>query len=258
MWRDRLAASLISSKGEGLAEKTPEDRQLREDPSEADPLTELEFSERFIGELDFFAPDYARPGLAHHAWRVRTRNRSMNLTTIVEPEEMARKHAIDSLAARPLLAEGGEEIFRHVVDLGSGAGYPGLAIAIACPHLEVTLIDSTRKKVRFLEEVVVELGLSSRVHCVWGRFEDWVRDHRKNVDLVMARAVGPVEKILQWCTHSWFGPLLLWKGPAVDKELEAVRGLLWKRHLFVALDEVYQIPGDEVMRRLVLIDHRRQ
>ena len=107
MWRDRLAASLISSKGEGLAEKTPEDRQLREDPSEADPLTELEFSERFIGELDFFAPDYARPGLAHHAWRVRTRNRSMNLTTIVEPEEMARKHAIDSLAARPLLAEGG-------------------------------------------------------------------------------------------------------------------------------------------------------
>ena len=220
-------------------------------------LTSSEFSDRFIAALGPFAPGFAREALALHAWRVRERNEVMNLTRITEPEEMAIRHAADSLAALPLLAEGGETLFHHVLDLGTGAGYPGLSIALACPHLKVTLLDSRKKKIEFLQELVDELGLSDRVQCVWSRFEEWIRAHRKEVDLVTARAVGPVERLLEWCTHNYYGPLLLWKGPAANEELAAVEGLMWKRNFFVGLEEPYQIPGDEAIRRLILIDNQK-
>ena len=81
-----------------------------------------EFKSRFITALGPFAPGFAREGLALHAWLVRERNEVMNLTRVTEPEEMAIRHCADSLAALPLLAEGGEQIFHHILDLGTGAG----------------------------------------------------------------------------------------------------------------------------------------
>ena len=166
-------------------------------------IASTDFRDRFVAALGPFAPGFARESLALHAWRVRERNEVMNLTRITEPEEMAIRHAADSLAALPLLAEGGESIFQHVLDLGTGAGYPGLSIAIACPHLKVTLLDSRKKKIEFLQEVVDELGIGDRVKCVWGRFEDWIRAHRKEIDLVMARPDGPVESRHDLCTNNY-------------------------------------------------------
>jgi len=223
-----------------------------------DPLSREEFHRRCRGELGEWVPEYSLGPLAEHAWRVRERNRTMNLTRIVEPEEMARKHILDSIAALPLLGGEGTALFERVLDIGSGAGYPGLALALALPHLEVTLLDATRKKVDFLREVVADFGMSSRVHCEWGRFEDFIRPNRHRFDLVLARAVGPVERILEWATNRWFGPILLWKGPAVDEELQAVRGLLWKREIIVAMDETYTVPGDPTARRLILLDTRKR
>ncbi|NRA74766.1 MAG: 16S rRNA (guanine(527)-N(7))-methyltransferase RsmG [Planctomycetes bacterium] len=233
-----------------------EDTERPETPAQEQITWEI-FRDRFIQALGPFAPGFAREQLARHAWLVREKNQVMNLTRVTDPEAMAIRHSADSLAALPLLAEGGEQIFRHVLDVGTGAGWPGLSIAIACPHLQVTLLDSTRKKIDFLQSVVEELELQNRVTCVWARFEDWIREHRKDIDLLTVRAVGPVERLLGWCTNSYFGPMLLWKGPAADKELKAVEGMMWKRRLFVALDEPYQIPGDEAVRRLILIDHQR-
>ncbi len=224
---------------------------------QVEEMTWDQFRKRFVAALGPFAPGFSRESLARHAWLVREKNQVMNLTRVVDPEEMAIRHTADSLAAIPLLAEGGEQLFKHILDIGTGAGWPGLSIAIACPHLKVTLLDSRRKKIDFLQSVVDELDLQERVTCVWSRFEDWIRDHRKEVDLVTARAVGPVDRLLGWCTNNYFGPLLLWKGPAADQELKDVEGLMWKRRLFVALDESYQIPGDEAVRRLILIDHQR-
>jgi 16S rRNA (guanine527-N7)-methyltransferase len=237
------------------------DRDSSDGPDPAapppEPLTREEFQVRCQRELLGWVPEFARGPLGEHAWRVRERNRTMNLTRIVEPEEMARKHILDSLAALPILGGEGELVFERVLDLGSGAGYPGLALALALPHLEVTLLDSTRKKVDFLRELVEEFGMSSRVRCEWARFEDHIRPNRHRYDLVLARAVGPVARILEWCTNRWFGPILLWKGPAVDDELAAARGLLWKREIFVAVDESYSVPGDDAARRLVLLDTRK-
>jgi len=222
-----------------------------------DPLSREEFHRRCQGELQSWAPDYALTALAEHAWRVRDRNRTMNLTRITDPEEMAHKHIIDSLAALPLFQGAGAAVFHRVLALGTGAGFPGLSLALALPHLEVTLLDATRKKVDFLRDVVSDFGLEKRVRCEWARFEDHIRPHRHRYDLVLARAVGPVRRILEWSTHRWFGPILLWKGPAVDEELKEVEGLLWKREIFVAVDEPYSVPGDETVRRLVLLDTRK-
>ncbi|MGA1489051.1 MAG: 16S rRNA (guanine(527)-N(7))-methyltransferase RsmG [Planctomycetota bacterium] len=231
--------------------------QSGHEPPPADPLSREEFHSRCRAALEGWAPDYSLGPLSEHAWRVRDRNRTMNLTRIVEPEEMARKHIIDSLAALPLFQGAGEGVFEHVLDLGTGAGFPGLSLALALPPLQVTLLDSTRKKVDFLQSVVDDFGIGSRVRCVWSRFEDHIRPNRRRYDAVLARAVGPVERILGWTTNRWFGPTILWKGPAVDDELKAVSGLLWKREMMVAVDEAYSVPGDDTVRRLLLLDTRK-
>ncbi len=235
----------------------PESERERPPPP-PDPLPREEFHRRCQGELRGWVPEYSLGALAEHAWRVRDRNRTMNLTRIVEPEAMAHRHILDSLAALPVLGGEGAEVFERVLDLGSGAGYPGLALALALPRLEVTLLDATRKKVDFLRMMVHDFGIESRVRCEWSRFEDHIRPERHKYDLVLARAVGSVEKIIEWSTNRWFGPLLLWKGPAVDDELKAVRGLLHKREIFVAMDEAYSLPGEDTVRRLVLLDTKKR
>ncbi|MCB9831364.1 MAG: 16S rRNA (guanine(527)-N(7))-methyltransferase RsmG [Planctomycetes bacterium] len=216
-------------------------------------MNETEFNDRFLAALGEFRPWRAEL-VARHAWLVRERNEVMNLTRIVEPEDMARRHALDSLAAVPVLAGTDDVDVRRVLDLGTGAGFPGIPLACALPELRVTLLDSTRKKIDFLKEVVADLGLEEQVDCVWGRFEDFIRPHRKDYDLVLARAVGPLERLLGWTTNRWFGPLVLWKGPRFEEELDDAHRLLGERKMDVVLDVAYEIPGDPAERRIVVID----
>lgn len=216
-------------------------------------IDEVEFTRRFIDTLGEFAPE--RPDLlARHAWLVAKKNEVMNLTRIVEPEDMANRHALDSLAALPIVMGTDDAPVHRVLDLGTGAGYPGLALAIAAPQLQVTLLDATRKKIDFLTEVVADLGLDDRVDCVWGRFEEWIKPRRKDYDIVMARAVGPLSRLLEWTRGNWFGPMLLWKGPGFDDEMDDAFKTLGKRKMDVVLDLPYQVPDDEAFRRLAMID----
>ena len=114
-------------------------------------------------------------------------NKVMNLTAITEPEEVAVKHMIDSLLAFD------EKLFgeKTLADVGTGAGFPGIPLKIYCPSLKVTLIDSLAKRLKFLETVIIELGLKG-IRCVHLRAEDAGRDprHREKYDLVTARAVA--------------------------------------------------------------------
>ena len=118
----------------------------------------------------------------------------------------------------------------------------------------MTLLDSKRKKIDFLSEVVKDLGLEDQVDCVWGRFEDYIRPQRKRYQIVMARAVGPLTRLLDWTTNAWFGPLLLWKGPGFEDELDDAHKLLKHRKMDVVIDIAYQIPEDPAERRIVMID----
>ncbi|MEG4520100.1 MULTISPECIES: 16S rRNA (guanine(527)-N(7))-methyltransferase RsmG [unclassified Microcoleus] len=128
-------------------------------------------------------------------------NRSLNLTRITEPMEFWEKHLWDSLRgiARLLptnhnLAENPElsaESVQKAIDIGTGGGFPGLPIAIALPHLSVTLLDSTRKKIAFLETVVPSLGIGNAATLL-GRSDEMARGphHKQAYDLALLRAVG--------------------------------------------------------------------
>ena len=115
-------------------------------------------------------------------------NRKMNLTALTEPKDVAIKHMIDSVSVydEKWFSEG-----MSVIDVGTGAGFPGLPLKILCPSLKVTLLDSLNKRVKFLETVVSELGLRDIV-CVHARAEEAARQkqYRERFDAVVSRAVA--------------------------------------------------------------------
>ncbi|MBQ8690381.1 MAG: 16S rRNA (guanine(527)-N(7))-methyltransferase RsmG, partial [Phascolarctobacterium sp.] len=122
-------------------------------------------------------------------------NKVMNLTAITEPEEVAVKHFIDSLLAYD---KGFEN--KSLADVGTGAGFPGVPLKIYCPSLKVTLIDSLGKRLKFLEQVIVELGLEN-ISCQHLRAEDAGRNKafREKFDLVTARAVARLSVLSEYC-----------------------------------------------------------
>ena len=118
----------------------------------------------------------------------------MNLTAITEPEEVMVKHFIDSLTICPYLENG-----KKVIDVGTGAGFPGIPYAIFDPTAEVLLADSLQKRTIFLAEVKKELGLEN-VHIVHGRAEDLGKDanYREQYDFAVSRAVAPLPILLEY------------------------------------------------------------
>lgn len=138
-------------------------------------------------------------------------NQRMNLTAIRERGAQITKHLLDSLSVQPFLH--GERL----VDVGTGAGFPGLPLAIVNPARDFTLLDSTAKKLRFIEHVVALLGLRN-VQTVHTRAENFHPPQR--FDIVISRAVGPVEQFVKWAGHLCVGGgrLLAMKGrdPAAE------------------------------------------
>ena len=129
-------------------------------------------------------------------------NRRVNLTRVVDPEGIRVRHVLDSLTcAVPVLAELRAEPGPASIDVGSGAGFPGLPLAIVFPNVRMTLLEATAKKARFLEHAVDRLGLTDRVTVVAERAEVAARGapHREAYDLAFARALAPLPVALEWC-----------------------------------------------------------
>ncbi len=172
-------------------------------------------------------------------------NRSLNLTAITSPREAVIKHILDSVVPAPALGTS-----RLVLDVGSGAGFPGIPLAIVCPTRQFVLSESVQKKARFLERVVAELGLSN-VEIYAGRAETWLESDR--ADAVVVRAVGATKKLLALLgpTSSRFRQLLLYKGPAGDKELLETEASASRFGLRGEVALHYELP-DDMGRRSVL------
>jgi 16S rRNA (guanine527-N7)-methyltransferase len=137
-----------------------------------------------------------------------TWNKRYNLTAITDPVEIEIKHFLDSLSCLKVVQFRGNE---HVIDVGTGAGLPGLPLKIVCPSIRLTLVESIRKKVDFCEHVVEELGLDG-VDVIHSRAETLGQDarHRASYDWALARAVARAPVLLEYLL-----PFLKLKGHAV-------------------------------------------
>lgn len=159
--------------------------------------------------------------LARHKAMVLETNKVMNLTAITEPQDFDVKHIVDSLTLVPYVKD-----VKTLGDIGTGAGFPGLVLGIMCSHLQVTLVDSLGKRVRFLQEVVDALGLTN-VECIHSRGEEL---KGRTFDVCTARAVANMSKLAKWVLPlvKAGGTFLAMKGPDVAEELEKAAPIITK------------------------------
>lgn len=179
------------------------------------------------------------------------RNKVMNLTAITEEGDFARLHLLDSAALLKVADFSG----KRVVDVGTGAGFPGMPLRILCDSVRMTLLDSTGKRVDFLREACDTLGLSA-VECVHGRAEEFAAERRESFDLATSRAVAALPVLCELCLPlvKVGGQFLAMKSARSDEELEGAMDAIEK--LGGRLSDVvdYTIPGSEVTHRVIVID----
>ena len=173
-------------------------------------------------------------------------NESINLSGIRAAEAMAREHVLDSLAGVPLLRRLGVDEY---VDLGSGAGYPGLALALALPASRALLVESVAKKARFLEAAVAAAGADGWVAVEAIRAEDLAanRKHREAWPAVVARALAPLPELAELALPllGIGGKLVAWKRRPLDAELAAVEKALAQLGGKLVAVEAVAVPGIE-------------
>lgn len=147
-------------------------------------------------------------------------NTRMDLTAVTDEAEMMDKHYVDSLSA--LSVPGLIPPSGSLIDVGTGAGFPGLPLALACPDLQVTLMDAQHKRLTFLQAVIDELGVRN-VNLVHARAEDGAQfpQHRERYDVAVARAVASLAVLSEYLLPyvKVGGKALCWKGPALMEEL---------------------------------------
>ena len=147
-------------------------------------MTEREILTAGLRELGVAECPSAADNLLRYSEILREKNKVMNLTAITDPTEIVTRHFLDCAALAPYMPQDG-----RVLDVGTGAVFPGMPLAILCPQTEFVLLDALRKRIDFLNEVIAELGLTN-VTAVHARAEDYARDNRGTFDLAVSRAVA--------------------------------------------------------------------
>ena len=178
-------------------------------------------------------------------------NQKLNLTSITDPDEFLLKHFVDSVVICDM-----EEFMdaRRIMDLGTGAGFPGVPLAILAPDKQFVLADSLDKRIRAVTEMTREIGLRN-VTCIHGRAEELGRDrnHREKYDLCVSRAVADLSVLSEYCLPfvKEGGSFIAYKGPDVDDEVS--RAMTAVEELGGAVDAVEEIEIDDMTRSLVVI-----
>lgn len=183
-----------------------------------------------------------------------TGNEKCNLTRITEPEEALIKHFYDSLQ----LLSYCPHHYGSILDVGSGAGFPGIPLKIARPEIAVVMIDSSKKRVDFLNESAVALGLTG-LTAIHGRAEDIARlpDYRDKYKLVVSRAVARLPVLLELCLPfvAPEGMFVAYKGPEAGQEVKEATQALKELRSHLESDKHYTLP-DNMGTRSLLIFHK--
>lgn len=180
-------------------------------------------------------------------------NGFMNLTAITEYDEVMKKHFVDSLSLIKTY-----DVSRNVsvIDVGTGAGFPGLALKIAYPNLQVTLLDSLNKRISFLNEVIGQLGLSG-VEAVHGRAEDFAKPDklREKFDLCVSRAVANMSTLSEYCLPfvKVGGEFISYKSEKIAEELVSAKNAISLLGGRLDRSEEFMLPNSDIYRNLVAI-----
>lgn len=208
---------------------------------------------RGLRDMGLTPPEGAVDRLCRYADLLLEQNKVMNLTAITQPQQVARLHFLDSAA---VLAHGDIPPGASLIDVGTGAGFPGLVLKLLDPSLSLTLVDSLGKRVVWLEEVCKVLSLDG-VRCLHARAEELAQDpgFRDSFDVVTSRAVASLPQLCELCLPfaRTGGTFFAMKSVDSGQEVRDGAGAI-KRLGGTLLENVdYSIPGTEITHRLVRI-----
>jgi len=187
-------------------------------------------------------------------------NKVMNLTAITDYDEVLLKHYIDSLAINKAIdVESNWNLNKKikVIDIGTGAGFPGIPLKIIFDNLDVVLLDSMNKKVKFLNEVILKLNLSN-MSAIHGRAEDFAKDfsYRESFDLCVSRAVSNLATLSEYCLPyvKVGGAFISYKSGEIDAELKDSEKAIQMLGGKILKVEKMTLPGSDIERSFVIIE----
>lgn len=180
-------------------------------------------------------------------------NKVMNLTGITEFEEVVEKHFIDSLS---IVRIQNLNQIESVLDIGTGAGFPGIPLKIIYPNVRFVLLDSLKKRVNFLNEVIKELGLEY-IEVIHGRAEDFARkeEYREQFDLCVSRAVANLSTLTEYCLPyvKRNGFFISYKSGKIEEELQESKNAVFLLGGKLESRDTFMLPNSEISRTLIKI-----
>ena len=202
--------------------------------------------ENGLKALDIQLSESQKQTLCAFGRAVIRQNDVMNLTAITEETQVAWLHLLDSLTVTKAA-----ELKGKLIDVGCGAGFPGVPLAVACPQLDVTLLDSLGKRVHWLEEILPALGI--RANCITARAEEAVAERREQFDFATSRAVARLNILLE-LTAPYVkvgGAVLAMKGSAAREELAECKNAMTK--LGLKLEEIKEFSIDGASHAVIVL-----
>ena len=200
-----------------------------------------------LPRLDLPLSEQRQEALCAFGAAVIEQNKVMNLTAITQPDQVAKLHLLDSLTLLTLEDLRG----KRMIDVGCGAGFPGVPVKIACPEVELTLLDSLGKRMQWLETVLPTLGVEAE--CVTARAEEAVADRRESYDIATSRAVARLNILLE-LTAPYVkvgGKVLAMKGTAAQEELAEAKNAIAK--LGLKLERVAEFPVEDTAHTVIVL-----